>query len=119
MNHHLILGTAFYTHEPEPFVAALRRAGCSATQADEVRRSGQRDVTFALHYAPERAPMFVDISDLTDERDVNTSEWETAEEIVSDPAVLQSLRCSIDVRHYRNANPAAVQAVLDFLYAEN
>jgi hypothetical protein len=118
MQHWSIFGTALSPPEPERVLEAVRRVGFPEARIAEVKKS-LCSTDLALHYAPSRAPLFVTLEELIpDERDVNTGTWEMAEERISDPAALRSLRCYAGVRHYENVDPAAVKAVVEFLRAE-
>jgi hypothetical protein len=118
MQHWSVFGTAGSPPEPDQVVNAVRQAGFPAARAAEVSGHPGSSITFALHYAPERAPLFVELEWLArKEFDRNTSTWETAEKWISEPATLESIRCSADVRHHPNADPAAVKAAVDFLEA--
>jgi hypothetical protein len=74
---------------------------------------------YSLDLPRDRAPIYIAIRQLTEDRDVATSERELAEELVSDPGTLRSLRSFIEVRHYEDADPLALSATLDFLRTEN
>lgn len=118
MQHWSIFGTACSPPEPDQVVEAVRQAGFSATRLAEVRACPGTSTSLALHYDPQRAPLFVEVRWLVpEERDVNTGTWEMAEERISDPLTIRSIRCYADVRHYGNADRAAVEAVVDFLQA--
>lgn len=118
MQHWSIFGTACSPPEPDQVVEALRQAGFPAARIAEARASPGISTSFALHYDPQRAPLFVGVEWLVpEERDVNTGTWEMAEELIGDPLTLQSIRCYADLRHYENADSGAVEAAVDFLQA--
>lgn len=118
MQHWSIFGTAPFPPEPERVLQAVRRAGFLQARIADVKKS-QCSTHLALHYAPSRAPFFIILEELIPgERDVNTSTWEMAEDRIRDAATFQSIRCHADVRHYENADPAAVAAAVEFLRAE-
>jgi hypothetical protein len=118
MQHWSIFGTHCSPPEPDQVLDAVRQAGFPAARIAEVSAYPGSSISFAMYYDPERAPLFVELDWLRrEEWDLNTSTWEMAEEWFSDPATLQSIRCSADVRHYEDADPAAVKAAVDFLQA--
>ena len=119
MKKHYLLGPKYATLSPEAVQAALGLVGFTATRVSEVRLWGTGNLAFALYYQPERAPLFVDLTELTPDRDEAMSAWEMAEELTKDPIILDQVRCLIEVRHYEDADPTAVEAVLAFLRADN
>jgi hypothetical protein len=118
-HHRSIFGAAASPPAPEALVAAVRQAGFPTARAAAVEGTPGIRLTLTLSYAPPLAPFFVDLEWLDPEtRDANPETWELAEEHLSDPSVLQSLRCYADVRHDVASDPAAIQAAVDFLQAE-
>jgi hypothetical protein len=118
MKHWSVVGTACSPPEPDQVLEAVRQAGFSGASVADMNASPGCRISFALYYDPERAPLSVDLRWLNrEERDVNTSTWEMAEEWISDPTTLQSIRCYADVCHHRNADPAAAKAAVDLLEA--
>lgn len=119
MQHRSVFGTAGSPPAPEQVLAVVRQAGFSSARAAEVNTSPGSSISFALHYAPDRAPLFVTLEWLIwEEQDRNTGTWEMAAGWITDPSTLQSIRCYADVRHHRNADPTAVKAAVDYLEAE-
>lgn len=119
MKRKFVLGTAHRACDPTALVAALARAGFGAARAADVRRWGGGKTNFALYYASEKAPIFVELAELTPDRDLCQGEWELAELLVRERARLLSLRSFAEDRFYENADPAAVDVVVAFLTEEN